>query len=583
MKGCKDACASGGGGKCHVACGEGICGPRCREIKRRTTRCGCGKVSCRLYGIGCGSRHGKASWFGSGCGKLSCADGALNCVSLSECSPEEIMKCIKISDCATSGQRACGQKKIMKRISISDCGHGGQKACGPNRQKASCATKVKKRVKASSCGSDCKKACCATKVKKRVKASSCGSDCKKACCADKIKKHVEFSKAGTGCQENVFVVSATDGGNTWVQDGVDVHKDAKAIFIGAGAHDDQDRKVKKIRIKTSGPDGEKVVIEEIDAEDDVSVWQSDDNGGAWLGVYLQDLTSDLRDAFGLPEGLEGALIADVVRSGPARKAGIREGFVVVRYDDNPVRSADDLVELVRTSEPGDRAELVLNRKGHEVVRRVTLGKKPQERVVVRGQPHIERFYRDDDDHDIHIEIPDFEIDIPEIHLEDLEHLGEELRMLGLDDGAYLGVGIEDDDEGVLVTEVYDDTPADDYGIEEGDLIFEVDGDEVEDAGDLVDVIRLREPGDTVVLYIERDGDPMKVKVELGENESRGALKMIAPRTMKLDREKLRMDRKRLVRRHETEKEHAAQLKMAIKELEKELKRLKKKMQELEDE
>lgn len=57
-------------------------------------------------------------------------------------------------------------------------------------------------------------------------------------------------------------------------------------------------------------------------------------------------------AHGVPEGVAGALVTDVVSSGPATDSGIRKGFVIVGYEGSPVRSADDLIELIRRSRPG---------------------------------------------------------------------------------------------------------------------------------------------------------------------------------------------------------------------------------------
>lgn len=491
--------------------------------------------------------------------------GQIECASTRTCCPKA-----SASSCASKRTISCQTACVSRRE--SKCRIACSGVCGPRcremvRREAKCSCgKISCRFYGRGCGN------------KRVKSWKCGLDCSKPCCAGMTGKRVKVSKCPPGCQKpccsqkKVIVLSGTDGECISMQNGDGMHEGIHAFTINAALDDDdQERKVKKIRIKTAGPEGEKIIVRQLDPENDdhLQVWQSDDDGGAWLGVYLQDLNPDLREAFDLPEDLDGALVTDVVRSGPARTAGIRKGFVVVKYDGNPVRSADDLIELVGASESGDRVELVLNRKGHEVLRRVTLGKMPQERIIIRGQPDVEKLYLDDDHQDLDIEIPKFDIELPKIKIEHLEQLGEELRTLHLN-GAYLGVSIEDasDDKGALVTQVHDGTPADEYGIEEDDVIIEIDGDDVEGAGDLVEDIRSREPGETVILYIERDGRPMKLKVELGERESAGAIKMISPKKLMLHREGA--------------KEPSIELQMKIKELEKELKHLKKKLKELEE-
>ncbi|MBN2622140.1 MAG: trypsin-like peptidase domain-containing protein [Acidimicrobiales bacterium] len=84
--------------------------------------------------------------------------------------------------------------------------------------------------------------------------------------------------------------------------------------------------------------------------------------------------------------------------------------------------------------------------------------------------------------------------------------------------AYLGVSIADADSGrgALVGSVEEGQPAADAGLEEGDVITEVDGDAVPDAAGLTAAIRSRSPGDTVEVGFTRDGDERSVEVTLGE-------------------------------------------------------------------
>jgi putative serine protease PepD len=85
--------------------------------------------------------------------------------------------------------------------------------------------------------------------------------------------------------------------------------------------------------------------------------------------------------------------------------------------------------------------------------------------------------------------------------------------------AYLGVQILDagtDGGGALVGAVESGQPADDAGLAEGDVIVEVDGDEISDAADLTAAIRSHSPDDTVPVAYERDGEKQTVEVTLGE-------------------------------------------------------------------
>ncbi|MBI2963167.1 MAG: Do family serine endopeptidase [Deltaproteobacteria bacterium] len=61
----------------------------------------------------------------------------------------------------------------------------------------------------------------------------------------------------------------------------------------------------------------------------------------WLGVVMQDVTPDLARSFGLPSE-QGALVSDIYRGGPAHRAGIRRGDVIVGFDGRPVKNSREL-------------------------------------------------------------------------------------------------------------------------------------------------------------------------------------------------------------------------------------------------
>lgn len=84
-----------------------------------------------------------------------------------------------------------------------------------------------------------------------------------------------------------------------------------------------------------------------------------------LGVYIQDLTPNLAQAFGI-EANRGAVIAQVVPDSPAEEAGLREGDVVTAIDGEPVESAADLRNQVGLLQPGRTIELSVLRDGEQM-------------------------------------------------------------------------------------------------------------------------------------------------------------------------------------------------------------------------
>jgi hypothetical protein len=87
-------------------------------------------------------------------------------------------------------------------------------------------------------------------------------------------------------------------------------------------------------------------------------------------------------------------------------------------------------------------------------------------------------------------------------------------------GAYLGVQLSEEidhpEGGARITRVVDESPADESGLQRGDIVVAIGGDVVRGPGALTKKIREREPGDRVTLTVIRDGDRVKLDVELGE-------------------------------------------------------------------
>lgn len=105
--------------------------------------------------------------------------------------------------------------------------------------------------------------------------------------------------------------------------------------------------------------------------------------------------------------------------------------------------------------------------------------------------------------------------------------GEDDRSGGFDeDGAFLGIYMDDltlkmkresnypHDTGVLITKVIPDSPADEAGLEDGDIIFSFDGKEVEDPAELSRIVGSKKPHDKVKVIFYRDGKKIETTVEL---------------------------------------------------------------------
>ena len=109
-----------------------------------------------------------------------------------------------------------------------------------------------------------------------------------------------------------------------------------------------------------------------------------------------------------------------------------------------------------------------------------------------------------------------------IPVETVKEIADELIASGKVEHPYLGVGIEDAESGARIAEVRSGSPAAEAGLRQGDVVTGVAGSEIESADELQDAVAEREPGDSLELTVERDGETRTVTVELGTRPASSA-------------------------------------------------------------
>ncbi|WP_454723380.1 MULTISPECIES: Do family serine endopeptidase [Cupriavidus] len=95
----------------------------------------------------------------------------------------------------------------------------------------------------------------------------------------------------------------------------------------------------------------------------------------WIGVEPQDMTPEIAESFGL-EAKEGALIAAVVQGGPADKAGVKPGDVLVSVDGQAISDTTALLNAIAQLKPGAEAKMKVVRRGKPAELTVMIGKRP---------------------------------------------------------------------------------------------------------------------------------------------------------------------------------------------------------------
>lgn len=102
----------------------------------------------------------------------------------------------------------------------------------------------------------------------------------------------------------------------------------------------------------------------------------------WIGVEPNDLSPELAETFGakVPTGV---IITGVLQNGPAAKAGIKPGDVIVSIAGQPVPDVARLLSMVSALKPGSAAVFVMNRKGQQLELQVTPGSRPRPKASRR--------------------------------------------------------------------------------------------------------------------------------------------------------------------------------------------------------
>lgn len=244
--------------------------------------------------------------------------------------------------------------------------------------------------------------------------------------------------------------------------------------------------------------------------------KSKKSSGGWLGVYLESVDYDLSDDLDLPVSY-GAYIADIVNDSPAEEAGLESDDVVIAFNGEKVTDSDDLTDFVMDGKRGDKVTLSIIRDGKEKEIEVTLGKSWS-----YGTRRV-------DVHNGH----DFDFDFDFDRFDDaMDNYDDALEMyVDCNSGGYIGVYLTslsdplreyfgvDEGLGVLVNGTEEDSPAEEAGLKAGDVIFEADGEEIEDSGDLREVISEFDEGDKVKIKVIRDKNKKEFTVEIAERDS----------------------------------------------------------------
>jgi len=198
----------------------------------------------------------------------------------------------------------------------------------------------------------------------------------------------------------------------------------------------------------------------------------------WLGVMIQKITPELAKSFGLKDS-DGALVGDVIPGGPAEKAGIKRGDVIISFDGQPIKEMENLPKIVAATPPDKKVDVDVMRNGQKKTLKVQVavlkdGEQPQ---VAKADP-------------LGLKVQDITPDI-----------AQSLKL--------------EDSDGVLVADVTGGGAAAEAGIRRGDIIAEINRSPVKNMADYDRLTGDLKSGSSVLFLIKRGGTTIYIAVKVG--------------------------------------------------------------------
>ncbi|MCX7994512.1 MAG: DegQ family serine endoprotease [candidate division WOR-3 bacterium] len=188
----------------------------------------------------------------------------------------------------------------------------------------------------------------------------------------------------------------------------------------------------------------------------------------YLGVYLEDLTNEIKEALNL-SSLDGVLINEVIPNSPADDAGIKEGDVIIEYEGKKVTDVQSFRLMVASTTPGKTVKLKLIRNGKELELKVKIGEMKEEVAGVTEEKQK-------------------------------TELG--LQVVDIDSPEAKGYNISAK-KGVVVTAVESNSPSSDAGIQPGDVIIGIGNKVIENLTDFRNALKDLKKGKPVIFQIQR--------------------------------------------------------------------------------
>ena len=216
----------------------------------------------------------------------------------------------------------------------------------------------------------------------------------------------------------------------------------------------------------------------------------------WLGVQVKEISKKMSKNFKIDYGLEVIRVYD---GSPAEEAGLEKEDILLTFNNEPLSDIDELIDMVQSSDVDEVVSIEYMRDGEKYNTKATIeGKEKRSWKKSYGW----RF-------------PDKDYKFKYHYRDERAWLGVSTTKLAPQLRKYFNVP---EDFGVLINEVIEDSPAEEYGLEAGDVIIRVDGEKISNHWDLVRTIDDFEPDDEIKIEIIRKGKEKTIEVKLGKHK-----------------------------------------------------------------
>lgn len=177
----------------------------------------------------------------------------------------------------------------------------------------------------------------------------------------------------------------------------------------------------------------------------------------WLGISVQNLTPELARSFGA-ESTKGALVTEVVKGGPAEKAGMKQGDIVVVYQEKEITNTSDLRKEMAIGTIGQEVKVTVLRRDKQLLLTVTIGNYQDATIMLATSVR--------------------------------DRLGAEARLVTAREAEKCNL---DSQQGVMVVWLEPIGPLAEVGFEVGDIILEINGQAIEGEKSFLDLVKSLKP------------------------------------------------------------------------------------------